>query len=129
MEWKESKLEEFMKRNPQYKWGNLNYVSEGAIEELGVVGAVQEARRVSNRRPSSGMTSSIQRRDGRKGRQAHYTRKAVLEREKEAARRAVWERRHPRATESNWNRREEARKTRKAQERAARKARKGSNRS
>jgi len=119
-----SKLESFMKRNPEFKWGNLNSLSEGAIEELGVVGAIQEARRVSARRPSSGLTSSIQRREGRKGRQAHYTRKAVLEREKEAERRAVWMRRHPAANESNWTRREEKRKTRKAQERELRKARK-----
>jgi len=128
MEWQKSKLEEFMERNPQYKWGNLNSLSEGAIEELGVVGAAQEARRVSARRPSSGLTSSIQRKEGRKGRQAHYTRKAVLEREKEAARRAVWERRHPRAAESNWVRREEKRKTRKAAERILRKARKNAGR-
>ena len=113
-----------MKRNPEFKWGILNSLSEGAIEELGVVGAIQEARRVSARRPSSGLTSSIQRKEGRKGRQAHYTRKAVLEREKEAERRATWMRRHPHAAESNWTRREEKRKTRKAQERELRKARK-----
>ena len=124
MDWPKSKLEEFMERNPTFKWGILNSLSEGAIEELGVVGAVQEARRVSNRRPSSGRTSSIQKKEGRKGRQAHYTRKAILEREKEAVRRAVWERRHPRAAESNWIHREEKRKTRKAAERALRKARK-----
>jgi hypothetical protein len=106
---------------PDATWGNLNSVSEKAIEELGLAGAIREAKRVSARRPSSGKTSSIQRREGRKGRQAHYTRKAVLERAKEAERRATWMRRHPAASESNWIRREEKRKTRKAAERAARK--------
>ena len=106
---------------PDAMWGNLNSVSEKAIEELGLAGAIREAKRVSARRPSSGQTSSIQRREGRKGRQAHYTRKAVLERAKEEDRRAVWMRRHPAASESNWARREEKRKTRKAAERAARK--------
>ena len=122
MEWKKSKMEEFMERNPAFKWGNLPS-SEGAVEELGVVGAIQEYRRASARRPSSGRTSSIQKREGRKGRQAHYTRKAILEREKEAERRAVWKRRHPYANESNWTRREEKRKTRKAAERAAKRFR------
>jgi hypothetical protein len=127
MEWPKSKLEEFMERNPQFPWGTLNSLSEGAIEELGVVGAIQEGRRVSARRTSSGRTSSIQRKHGRKGRQAHYTRKAILEREKEAERRATWIRRHPTANESNWIRREEKRKTRKAAEREARKLRKAAN--
>jgi hypothetical protein len=107
---------------PDATWGNLNSISEKAIEELGLAGAIREAKRVSARRPSSGQTSSIQRREGRKGRQAHYTRKAVLERAKEEERRAVWMRRHPAASESKWIRREEKRKTRKAAERAARKA-------
>ena len=108
-------------KHPGARWGNLNSVSEKAIEELGLDAAIAEARRGSARRPSSGRTSSIQRKEGRKGRQAHYTRKAILEREKEAERRAVWMRRHPHAAESNWTRREEKRKTRKAVERAARK--------
>jgi hypothetical protein len=80
MEWPKSKLEEFMERNPQFPWGTLNSISEGAIEELGVVGAIQEGRRVSARRTSSGRTSSIQRKHGRNGRQAHYTRMEILER-------------------------------------------------
>jgi len=111
-------------KNPGARWGNLNSVSEKAIEELGLAGAIAEARRGSPRRPSSGRTSSIQRKEGRKGRQAHYTRKAILERAKEEERRAVWMRRHPGRAESNWARREEKRKTRKAVERAARKERK-----
>jgi len=110
-------------KNPGARWGDLNSVSEKAIEELGLAGAIAEARRGSPRRPSSGRTSSIQKREGRKGRQAHYTRKAILEREKEAERRATWKRRHPLANESNWVRREEKRKTRKAAERAAKRFR------
>jgi len=100
-------------------WGNLPS-SEGAINELGIKGAMAERDKRSPRRSSSGKTSSIQRKGGRKARQAHYTRKAVLEREKEAERRRVWERRHPGASESNWRRREEKRKTRKAAERNTR---------
>jgi hypothetical protein len=115
-------LNSILDKYPDAAWGNLNSLSEKAIEELGLDAAIAEARRGSARRPSSGLTSSIQRKEGRKGRQAHYTRKAILEREKEAGRRAVWMRRHPHAAESNWVRREEKRKTRKAVERAARKA-------
>jgi hypothetical protein len=77
---------------------------------------------LSSRRSSSGRTSSIQREGGRKARQAHYTRKAILEKRKEAERRAVWERRHPGASESDWRRRQEKRKTRKAADRALKKA-------
>ena len=75
----------------------------------------------SPRRSSSGHTSSIQRRGGRKARQAHYTRKAILEREKEERRRKRWEERNPGASESNWRRGEQLRKTRKAIERGSRK--------
>jgi hypothetical protein len=110
-----------MKRNPRFPWGNLPS-SEGAIRELGVIGALQEADRLSSHRSSSGRTSSIQRKGGRKARQAHYTRKAISEKRKEAARRAAWERRHPGASESNWLRRQEKRKTRKAANRALIKA-------
>jgi hypothetical protein len=102
-------------------WGNLPS-SEGAIEELGLEGAMKESNRQSPRRSSSGRTSSIQREKGRKGRQEHYKRKAILEREKEEERRRVWERRHPGASESNWRHREEKRKTRKAEIRQTRKS-------
>lgn len=106
--------------------GNLNWVSadelsEGAVRELGIEGAKSERRRRSARRPSSGRTSSIQRVGGRKARAEHYTRKAILEREKEEERRRVWVRRHPGASESNWLRREAVRKTRKVVERKNRK--------
>ena len=101
-------------------WGNLPS-SEGAIRELGLTGAMSERRKVSPRNPSSGRTSSIQKEKGRKGRQEHYKRKAILERQKEEERRRVWLRRNPGASESNWRRREEKRKTRKAAERAVRK--------
>ncbi len=116
-------LLEFMMRNPDFKWGDLPS-SEGAIRELGVRGAISENRkRVSRRRASSGMTSEIQRTQGRKGRQEHYKRKAILEREKEEERRRIWNRRHPGSSESGWLRREEKRKTRKANYRAYRKTR------
>jgi hypothetical protein len=106
--------------NGALPWGNVANLSEGAVRELGVQGAMEEHWVRSPRRSSSGKTSSIQGRLGRKGRQAHYTRKAILEREKEGHRRAVWERRHPGASESHWRSREEKRKTRKANERNVR---------
>lgn len=68
----------------------------------------------SPHRSSSGQTSEIQRKGGRKARKEHYTRKAILEREKEEKRRRAWEKLHPGASESNWRRREERRKTRRA---------------
>ena len=107
-----------MRRGSSLEWGNLANLSEGAFKELGFEGAVAEARRPSEHRASSGMTNRM----SRKERQEHYRRKAALEVRKEAERRAVWMRRHPGAPEANWTRREAARKTRKAGERAARKA-------
>lgn len=107
-----------MKRGSSLEWGNLANMSEGAFKELGFAGAYEEARRASERRASSGMTNRMT----RKERQEHYRRKAALEARKEAERRAVWMRRHPGAPEADWERREAARKTRKAGERAARKA-------
>lgn len=107
-----------LKRGSSLEWGNLANMSEGAFKELGFAGAYAEARRPSEHRASSGMTNRMT----RKERQEHYRRKAALEGRKEAERRAVWMRRHPGAPEANWNRREAARKTRKAGERAARKA-------
>jgi len=114
------RIVDFMMRNPDFPWGNMPS-SEEAIRELGVIGAMKEANRRSTGRSSSGRTSSIQRKGGRKARQAHYTRKAIAEKRKEAERRAVWERRHPGASESNWLRRQEKRKTRKAADRALKK--------
>jgi hypothetical protein len=76
----------------------------------------------SPHRPSSGQTSEIQRLHGRKGRQAHYTRKAILEKEKEEDRRRFWLLHHPGAAEANWNTREKKRKTRKEILRGMRKA-------
>lgn len=106
--------------NP-WLWGNVANLSDKAIEELGIAGAVREEREGSPHRESSGQTNRMT----RKERKEHYKRKAILEREKEEERRRVWERRHPGASESNWRRREEARKTRKAQNRALRKAIRG----
>ena len=107
-----------MKRGSSLKWANVANLSEGAFKELGFVGAYEEARRPSERRASSGMSERMT----RKERQEHYRRKAALEARKEAERRAVWMRRHPGAPETNWEHREAMRKTRKAGERAARKA-------
>ena len=114
---------------PHIKWGNLNIIEdEKVVDKYGLGYAFKEAKMSSPRRHSSGRTSSIQKREGRKGRQAHYTRKAILEREKEADRRAMWRNLHPDGHESNWLLREQKRKTRKAAERAARKARKNAER-
>lgn len=108
--------------NP-FQWGNIANLSDAAIEELGLTGAFLEQKMaVSPHRESSGMTNRMT----RKERKEHYKRKAILEREKEAERRSVWARRHPGGHESNWERREAARKTRKAEARARRKAAKRS---
>ena len=101
-------------------WGDV-VSSPGAVAELGLEGARAEKARGSPHRASSGQTSEIQRVHGRKGRKEHYTRKAILEKEKEEARRVVWLRRHPGAPEANWVRREEKRKTTKADQRLMRK--------
>jgi hypothetical protein len=101
-------------------WGNV-VSSPAAVAELGLEGARAEKARGSPHRASSGQTSEIQRIHGRKGRKEHYTRKAILEKEKEEARRVVWLRRHPGAPEANWDQREEKRKTHKAKLRMIRK--------
>jgi len=107
-------------------WG-LIPSSEGLIGEKGLLGAIEHRQRFgptpSPHRSSSGRTSEIQREHGRKGRQEHYRRKAILEAEKEAERRRKFERRHPEGNEAYWMRREANRKTRKAGERQARKRR------
>lgn len=108
-----------IRRGSSLEWGNLANISEGAFKELGFEGAMAEARRPSERRPSSGMSNRMTRKD----RKEHYRRKAELEARKEAERRAVWLRRHPGAPEDIWERREAARKSRKAGERAARRRR------
>ena len=114
---------------PHIPWGNLDIIEdEKVVDKYGLGYAIREAKMSSPRRHSSGRTSSIQKREGRKGRQAHYTRKAILEREKEADRRAMWRNLHPNGNESNWLLREQKRKTRKAAERAARKAKKNAER-
>ncbi len=105
-------------------WGNLADLSETAIAALGLEGAKAEAHRSSPRRASSGMTNAMTRAE----RKAHYTRKAVLEREKEGKRRANWVRNYPGAKEEHWEKKEAVRRTRKQQERDARKAAKNRNR-
>lgn len=106
-----------------FQWGNIANLSDAAIEELGLEGAFLEQKMaVSPHRSSSGQTNRMT----RKERKEHYKRKAILEREKEEERRRVWERRHPGGRESEWRAREEKRKTRKAANRAFRKAAKRS---
>ena len=111
-----------------FLWGNVENLSNAAVEELGISGALQEALNRSPRRSSSGNTSELvkagkTRKERNAIRRAHYVRKGTLEAEKERERRAKWMRRHPGAPEANWNRREAERKTRKAANRAARKSR------
>lgn len=115
------------KEGYSYLWGNVANLSNAAVEELGISGALREEREGSPRRSSSGYTSELikagkTRKERNTIRRAHYTRKGILEAEKERERRARWLRRHPGAPEANWNRREAERKTRKAANRAARKA-------
>lgn len=106
-----------------FMWGNIARLSNSAIDELGLAGAMLEDKMaVSEHRASSGQTNRMT----RKERKEHYKRKAILERLKEEERRRVWARRHPGGRESDWVRREAERKTRKAADRARRKAAKRS---
>lgn len=122
-------MQDMMKANKNgnpYLWGNLPN-SNGAVEELGINGAMEEMRRGSPHRNSSGYTSELvkagkSRKERNTIRRAHYVRKGTLEAEKERGRRAAWLRRHPGASEANWTRREAERKTRKAGNRTLRKA-------
>lgn len=110
-------------------WANIERMDPLVLEREGVRAAYKNAwypASSSEHRASSGKTSSIERREGRKGRKAHYTRKAILEREKEERRRAAWAARFPGAPESHWQFREERRKTQKREERLRRAGRKTS---
>jgi hypothetical protein len=126
------KLVDELREGGHLPWDDVAQLSESKIAKSGMkiaaanarANAIRkissnlfEARRNSPRLASSGMTNSMT----RKERKAHYTRKAILESKKEDERRRVWARRHPGASEGNWRRREEARKTRKADERQRRK--------
>jgi hypothetical protein len=107
-----------------HAWGNLMNLSDPAIEELGIEGAIAERNAISPHRASSGMTTEIVHAHGRKAGKEHYKRKAILEAEKEVVRRATWLRRHPGAPEANWARRQETRKATRADRVRSRKARK-----
>ena len=107
-----------------YAWGNLNELSPGAVDELGIEGAMAEYAASSPHRNSSGMTTEIVHAHGRKAGKEHYKRKAILEAEKEVERRAKWLRRHPGAPEANWVRRQDTRKAKRADRVKSRKARK-----
>ena len=110
-------LEELMEKRSNLGWGNIAELSEGALKELGFVGAYDEAYHPhSEHLASSGMSNTM----SRKLRKEHYRRKAILETRKAKERRAVWERRHPGAGEANWERREKKREERKAAARATR---------
>ena len=107
-------------------WEDIERMDPLVMKKEGVRAAYRNAWHPSSseHRASSGRTSSIERREGRKGRKAHYTRKAILEREKEARRRAAWRERFPGAPESHWQFREERRKTQKREARLRRAGRK-----
>ena len=121
-------MREAEERGEPYMWGNLLNLSEGAVEELGIKGAMEERDRLSSHVASSGQSPTMP----RKVRKEHYARKIAKYQAHEAERRARWERRHPGAPESNWERREAAhrakRNTRRAARRLGRANRKGSNR-
>jgi hypothetical protein len=113
---REIEMKEAERAGVPFLWGNVFNLSESAVEELGIVGARKEENAFSPHRASSGNTNRMT----RKERKQHYTRKAILEREKEEKRRALWERRHPRADVRGWLEKEEERKKRKAIHRALR---------
>jgi hypothetical protein len=118
-------------RGEPYLWGNVFNLSEGAIEELGIKGAMAERDQLSSHVASSGESYKMP----RKMRKEHYARKIAKYQAHEAERRARWERRHPGAPEENWKEREAAHRAKRNTRRAARRAaarrssnRKGSNR-
>ena len=106
------------KRGEPYMWGNLMNLSEGAVEEHGIKGAMAERNRISSHVASSGESPSMP----RKIRKEHYSRKIAKYKMHEAERRARWERRHPNASESNWARREAAHREERQKHRNFRRA-------
>ena len=118
-------MREADERGEPYMWGNLMNMSEGAVEELGISGAMAERNRISSHVASSGQSPSMP----RKARKEHYTRKIAKYKAHEAERRVRWERRHPGAPESNWERREVAHRGARQKRRNTRRKRISSKRS
>ena len=119
---------------PVMKWGDWD---KGVEAEFAVYEAekqlalakhhLEKIRRVyasSSHRASSGQTSEIQGKEGRKGRQAHKTRKAIHEAAKEMKRRAKWNAEFGNKEEAMWALEEGRRKERKTRARSARRSRK-----
>jgi hypothetical protein len=111
-------MREADERGESIQWGNLLNLSEGAVEELGIKGAMAERNRISSRVASSGESPHMP----RKMRKEHYTRKIAKYKEHEAERRTRWKRRHPGANESNWTRREVAHRAKRNKNRNFRRA-------
>lgn len=102
-------------------WGILGEVSMENVREFGLERALQRTPSPSPRRPSSGNSYRMT----RKERKDHYKRKAQLEEEKEKIRLKTWMNRNPKADPMDWVRREKARRERKDRERKSRKASSG----
>lgn len=117
-------FEELLER-PYIEWGNIAAMNEAVYKKHGMYAAHRNAVKLSEHRPSSGMSNTMT----RKARKEHYRRKAILEAQKAKERREHWEYYHPRAHESNWERREAKREERKALERQGRRALKKTRRS
>ncbi len=111
-------MREAEKRGEPYSWGNVAELSEGAIKELGIAGAISERNRASSHVASSGESATMP----RKVRKEHYTRKIAKYKAHEDERRVRWERRHPGAPESNWERREMAHREKRDKMRKLRRA-------
>ena len=73
-------LHEAEERGEPYLWGNVMNLSEGAVEELGIKGAMEERDRLSSHLASSGESPTMP----RKARKEHYTRKIAKYKEHEA---------------------------------------------
>ncbi len=99
-------------------WGLLAELSEENVSAFGIEKALQRAPTPSPRRPSSGESYRMT----RKERKEHYKRKGQLEDEKEKARLKSWMAKHPEGDPMDWVAREKARRERKERERATRKA-------
>ena len=99
-------------------WGDIAELSEENVRAFGIEKALQRAPTPSPRRPSSGESHRMT----RKERKEHYKRKAQLEDEKEKARLKSWMAKNPNGDPMDWVRREKARRERKEGERKSRKA-------
>jgi hypothetical protein len=99
-------------------WGDIAELSEENVRAFGIEEALHRSPTPSPRRPSSGESYRMT----RKERKEHYKRKGQLEDEKEKARLKAWMAKNPEGDPMDWVAREKTRRERKERERKSRKA-------